>query len=873
MKETKIQYKGIARALSNEQIEDGFLDEAINARKRHGKLTTRGHATYLFKKPDDNFDKIFYHDQEGIGNYIGYLATAGEIRLINTTSGTSSVIVSPVTGNDVDVVFLKRTMIIISDEGVKTFIYTQENGYVQTESLPVPDVVLKRTTAEIVGGEATEASTWAGVLGSYWENLNRLSINTGKLYGSVMYMVAYRLFDGSYILTSTPRYLELSNGGNLKWRNPGGGGTEDRQFWLEFAGYNISATLDCSTYYESFAGIKDLVQSICVFMTKATPLIEINETSLTDKQLADNYGNYYNSQHGINSWAFSTLFPMNTDFKDLGKSTGWYKVHEFDFEKVVATAYVWVDPVNTKGFYQDYGVREALKTDQFSHHVLTARVAYVYNDRLHLANIKTSVGLPYVLWRCPDDFVQMTTVTGKVIVSLKTTLGNVTRISSVNIPVYRKTADMTNYLVVPEVVGYNDFRAFKMQIIVVQSGSNYQLFNEALTKNEPMNFSFWHKTVFSLDNNILTGHTSNYSSTEIKTADIASYVSIASPSESGLPFDTNRLQVSEIQNPIVFPTKNSYQVGTGSIIAIRSRSIPLSTGQFGQFPLQVFTTSGNWAMEQGSGDVVYSNQLPVNGEVAINKDQIISLSYGVTYSTKEGLFVVSGIDVTDLTQLLIGSPNLALQAEQNYLLRLNRTELVQLVNSVSIVDAKTYILGAKVGFDCVNNELIVTNSLYNYSYVFSFESKNWFKISDSFDILINRYPQLLVVRENTNPGIFTLSVESFDGSIDVLLTTRPCKIDGSNVFTLIHRVIQRCELNLASSKYAGFYVFASNDLRKWQLLIGSDRKTGSFTDIERSRVHCKAKYFIFVFAACLTEGSSINEIDIQYYHKLLAKIR
>ena len=42
MKTARITYKGIARGASEQQIEDGYLEELINLRHRSGKLTTIG---------------------------------------------------------------------------------------------------------------------------------------------------------------------------------------------------------------------------------------------------------------------------------------------------------------------------------------------------------------------------------------------------------------------------------------------------------------------------------------------------------------------------------------------------------------------------------------------------------------------------------------------------------------------------------------------------------------------------------------------------------------------------------------------------------------------------------------------------------------
>lgn len=880
MTQKSIQFKGINRAIPQTKTPDGSCQEIINARFRKGCWRPIGAKLEHKSFSVSDYTAIWLHDIEngvvnGEPNYIGYKKDIGILFSIHTTTGVSTEIVRDATPDiDVNVVFLKRTMIVSSESGVEVYLFTDVDSiksYVRTASLPVLDVLVQRKTSELAGVESDNTQTGEAILGKFYENLNRLSESKGMLYGSIMYMVAYRLFDGSYIMPSIPRYVELSNGGNLKYRNPGGKSREDNEFRLAFYGFNTETKIDCSKY-SGLSATKDLIESICVFYTKATTLHQIDISSLSKEKLDNVYGTSYNSEHHIDTWPFETVFPVvNNDFKELGKSVGWYKVHEFDFEKIVDTPYVLVEEIDTKGFYQDYATRETLTTDQFTHHILSAREAYVYNDRLHLANIKTSPGKPYVQWHYPDTFVLMTTTPGKVVVSLKTNLGKCIVVHDIDIPVYRKTLDMTNYLIIPEVVGYNDSRANKITITATIDGVNYQLLSETLVKNETMNFSFWHKTIFSLVEDVITGRTANYTTTEIKVSDITTYLSIPAPVDLGLPFDTNRVQVSEIQNPLIFPTKYSYQIGTGSILKLMAGSEPLSTGQFGQFPLQVFTTKGIWAMEIGLGDVLYTNVLPVNGEVAENPKNVVPVGSGVVYSTVKGLFVVNGRQVTEIAEIVEGSPATGISGSEEITTLLTDSKFTPgLTGSISDMDFLSYLQNSSVGFDQLNKELVVTNPSKGYSYIFSFESKLWFKISRSFNLLINAYPELLGV---TNDNVVSLSKESESVSIDILFISNAQSLDQPESFKKIERAVFRTNVKTDIGKYAGFYVFASDDLNKWQLIQGS-QKTGNFIkDFMVQRSHVSTKNYVFVVNGCMDSGSEMNDIDVSYDLKWNNKLR
>jgi hypothetical protein len=255
----------------------------------------------------------------------------------------------------------------------------------------------------------------------------------------------------------------------------------------------------------------------------------------------------------------------------------------------------------------------------------------------------------------------------------------------------------------------------------------------------------------------------------------------------------------------------------------------------------------------------------------------------MTHSNSRGLYLIESRKVTDLTQLSKGLPTLDIQGVENFSFRLNYVSLVTIINSLSQIDTKEYIPVSKIGFDKKNNELLVSNNSYEYSYVFNFESGFWHKISESYRVLINNYPELIVLRENTSTdGVYSLSQEDYMTPVTIMVTTRPCKLDGEVDFTLLHRAIQRCEIETKDSVYAGFYVFGSNDLKTWQLLTGSDRKTGKVTDILVTRTHLKVKYYVFLVTTELklydvlnarNINNSINILDVQFYHKLMSKIR
>ena len=69
--------------------------------------------------------------------------------------------------------------------------------------------------------------------------------------------------------------------------------------------------------------------------------------------------------------------------------------------------------------------------------------------------------------------------------------------------------------------------------------------------------------------------------------------------------EPNKMKVSELNNPFVFQDVNSHTVGQGKIIGMMSNAMRVSEGQFGQFPLYVFTSESIYALNVGQ-DVLYT---------------------------------------------------------------------------------------------------------------------------------------------------------------------------------------------------------------------------------------------------------------------------
>ena len=881
MEAATIQFRGIERQLGYQDIPDGAMDELINLRHDRGRLEPVGTKEKIHPIPSNDYSKIWIHEADGITNYIGLEKLTYNLYYISSFIAAPTLI-KQYTG-DVQVTFVKRFMVVIHSSGMDRYLW-RDDAYTL---INYPD----RPTLQVSAGSTIEyqteaASTVEAILGKYYAKVNELSRDDGKLTGGIMLRMAYRLFDGSYVLQTLPQYVELGLKMVMTEQQVDEGSQDNDLRTTKF----YASTMALGYMREYFDNVDaDIFTHVAIFACRNESLYKFDEETFTTDVLTSKVTSLQSGNFEVD---FKNIFDsVNPAYQEMADSESWYLVHESDIEEIKKKAVNplgWYEAIDMKGFYQDYATRETLPVDQFSHHQLSAGYSMNYNSRLVLVNTSTQFGdyNPYFginILSLPF-FPSALGYTGEAaretyfLYTIKTSDGEkkvLTYYGQLGYSTKAGDPATLKYYRLPSVIGYPDARATKVEVIAKDGSIYYSMGSFNLKKSSVGNYAYYISDKFHVDS--VQNNDSEYNYRDLyKSAYLTSIVNMNLYLTAESQGDENRVQISEVNNPYFFPAENSYQVGTGKITACASNSEPLSTGQFGEYPLIVFTTKGIWGMMQGQGNILFSSIVPVSGDVA-NEDSILSIGNGVVYTTDKGIYLLMGRNVKELSSGITGSPNTDFQANINYQFYLNSQLHVQIVNKLSSVDILVYISGAKMGFDKLNNELYVTNPNYPYSYVFNFDTMFWYKISESFNILINYYPRLYALREtNTNPaenGIISLSEESYDNTIDILLTSQPLKLGAGNTFKTIQRMFLRTIFETADNFNAGFYYFASSDLINWQRITGLNDIKGKKRDIRLARAGSKFKYFIVVFAGKVYQDAYIGSLDIEYQKKMNNKLR
>ncbi len=343
--------------------------------------------------------------------------------------------------------------------------------------------------------------------------------------------------------------------------------------------------------------------------------------------------------------------------------------------------------------------------DDFTRSGITGNL-YTYNGKLHVGNIREKLAKPYPLGMFAVSDINEFTVNTEVHVKTESGMKIVHGASTAY------GAMVSPYL------SYPDSRAVKMIIY------NDKYYDEIPLKPHPfLNIAYSLKGLYP------HSITDKY----------GTYTPLPEDSVSVAP---NKLKVSNVSNPFYFPAKQTYTVSSRNIVAMATATTALSTGQFGQFPLYVFTGEGVFALSVGTGDIAYANSISVTRDVCNNPDSIVSTDDAIVFSTDSGLKVLSGSTVRGISSDMEGYLPTAVDSSPiikkiagvgGFSDKLSSTEFIY------------YLEEAKVGYNYEDKEVIVANRNYPYSYVFNMQSGSWYKISASINRFLNSYPECLAV--------------------------------------------------------------------------------------------------------------------------------
>lgn len=656
--------------------------------------------------------------------------------------------------------------------------------------------------------------------------INKTLSDKGKQWQKyfVFGVAAIRLYDGTY--------YSISNIFKLDWDSATLASVSvdpyNKRFWTigpAIATYTISANID------NLDKISNLIQGIDIFLSKAESFVNLESAAakyvVPESNNIDQGDMFFTMMSGkeaanaIDSLSFyHSLFISKDEF---GKELQLNRVD---------------------------GTEESLPLANLYRSDLGGKCAITYNNRLHVGNVKEGYNV---------DLISNITPNIANVEELKTE--GIVRVKASNKEFWCKVDDLgarLYYFVCVPILNVSEITFY------LKTGtSSFEKSTVNLHSSETTAFSFyvagegkenvpqfalpWEKSSEEEWNNIVSKY-ENYKT------DTLPYSSI--------------VKVSEAENPLIFPAKNSVQVGSSIINALAANTRPISEGQFGDAPLYAFTDEGVWVLMLGEEGTYIARQ-PANRDICSNPKGILQIDDAVLFPTERGIMMQRGRESECITDVLddypfdflsIYSHSTKDKTYPNKLLALGNIP----ESDVKYVRFRKYLEEAGMIYDYYDSRIIVFNQNYTYAYVYSLKSNMWGTMHNVFNKRVNIYPESYATDKEGK--ILDVYVKEPTENVPFFLCSRPLTL-GQDAYKTMFDCITRGYFSSIQAGKCGMVLFGSNDLVNWYY-VGS-----SVNMYLRNLVGSPYKYFRLALMGNLAPKESISALSTEFQSRLQNKLR
>lgn len=660
--------------------------------------------------------------------------------------------------------------------------------------------------------------------------INKTLSNKGKQWQKyfVFGVAAIRLYDGTY--------YSISNIFKLDFRNETLASVFVDPYNKRFssigpaiASWTISANID------NLDKISNLIQGIDIFLSKAESFVNLESAAakyvvpeLNDRDQGDMFFTMMSGKeaaNAIDSLSFyHSLFISKDEF---GK--------ELQLKRVE-------------------GTEESLPLANLYRSDLGGKCAITFNNRLHVGNVKEGYNVDLVSnitpkTNLPDD-AQLNTE-------------GIVRVKALNKEFWCKVDNL----------GARLYYFVCVPILNVSEITFYQKTGTSLFYKSTVNLHSSETTAFSFyvagegKENVPQFALPWEKSSEEEWNNIVSKYENYKTNTNALPY-TSIVKVSEAENPLIFPAKNSVQVGSSIISALAANTRPISEGQFGDAPLYAFTDEGVWVLMLGEEGTYIARQ-PANRDICSNPKSILQIDDAVLYPTERGIMMQQGRESVCITDALDDYPFDFLSIyshstkDKTYPNKLLATGSIP-ESDVKYIRFRKYLENADMIYDYYDSRIIVFNPYYTYAYVYSLKSKMWGTMHNVFNKRVNIYPESYATDKAGK--ILDVYVKEPTESVPFFLCSRPLTL-GQDVYKTMFDCITRGYFSSIQAGKCGMVLFGSNDLVNWYYISSS-------VDIFlRSLVGSPYKYFRIALIGKLTPNESISGLSAEFQERLQNKLR
>lgn len=263
---------------------------------------------------------------------------------------------------------------------------------------------------------------------------------------------------------------------------------------------------------------------------------------------------------------------------------------------------------------------------------------------------------------------------------------------------------------------------------------------------------------------------------------------------------SSQIFTSVVNNPFVFQANGDNTVGTGSILNIVANTEPISQGQFGQYPLIVFTTEGIYALSVND-EGLYASSYPMSREVCNNAESITPTDRLVFFTSEKGLMAISGGAVQCVSTQLSGPTPNAFKV-------------------IGDGDFRKFLANCRIAYDYRESLLRIYSPDYIYHYVYNITDQTFAKAENEEGALLavaSSYPDNLV--QEVDGKVYSMldkpDINADQRTYSGTFITRPLKLGSSLELKTIRQILHFFNSGKGTMKLR---VFGSNDCRTWREL-------------------------------------------------------
>ncbi|MBQ2979865.1 MAG: hypothetical protein IJE18_07135 [Bacteroidaceae bacterium] len=860
--EKSIVLRGIERNMSVSNSVDGGMAELVGWRHVDGNLRP---ATGLSKVNVSlrAGDRLLYVHKYGV--YEHYIIWDSNGDLVYRERGGSAVLIEQEVRSVRQVVSIGHSIVVIGTElpdvqnikGMRQWVWQGEQ-YKEVKLRHIPTMLFERmpggyagtSTAISVQGDIKLPAQWPS--GGYpvesLETRRELAecykAGQGELreeayaadafIDTILIRYGVRMYDGSYSFVSAPVMLPAS----AKYMFKAQVETDDL-YVVESAKANVGIADGYKVDYRLYLDdeLKSLDASIL-------PYIDIFVSEPIDAtssvRTIDNISRAENAGGGYDAGDIFLTFAVEEEAFDMNEHSVYYRVESIRVEDVQKRSEDYIDGELRIGDKMGYLRQLPILERTHAQSIYDGASSIVYNGRLHIGDVTEylmhELTLSQYSYVEADEGDSGLENLSQHVVIVYYDVDNAERV------VRRTIGESWVGSMTSRLISVPDSRARK--IVIAQRGLCAEL---PLQEHSMDNMAYYY----------------NEEGIPWKTITDAEYNSLLSTAYNGAVDRRNVIKVSELHNAMLYGNDKTYTVGNGAVVAMAVATKAISEGQFGQYPLYVFSEDGVYALLSGSGEVLYGNIAPVSRHVVDRAGMVCGIDDAVVFGTRQGIFVLVGGEARKISNSL---------DDHGVRLTGNRS-LHKIVEAFAGVTLSTrsmreVIREGMLGYDYVNNELLVYVPGDAYCYAYSFAEQLWHSYEYGVQYTVENYPNLhIVCSMGSSSAVYELSDEDSGITQDsMLLVTQPMTLgDAMNV-----KKIERIHL-LSHIKGDGencvmkIGMAVSNDGESWKLVWDRTMNVVTLHNVTLPHVASAYRYFsLIVYIPEIEKNSYINSVYVEY---------